>query len=194
MNQENLSRFVQLFTLNDAEATQRVSERLSLVLQTPKTYYEQYAEELAERGITDGLQEEKPNDLIGVIAQHIFAKSGQLPLQELRDIALIDALTIEDLVWENDWEDAAFEMADGLNEVLTRQQRGYLLPTDSLAGGRKQGPEALDSLQDALEEKGLALVLFAWNGDAYPLSVVADAQAEEARQLAQELGFGATVY
>ena len=194
MNQDALQQFVQLFTLNDVAATQRVSERLQLVLQTPQAYYEQYAEELAERGIVDGLQEEASGSLVGGSVQNLPATSGQLPIQELRDIALIDTLSLEDLAWENDWKETASEMAEGLNEILTRQQRGYSLPTDTLAGGRQQGPEALDSLQDALETKSLALVLFNLNGDAYPLSLVADAQAEETRRLAKELGFTLTVY
>ena len=49
-------------------------------------------------------------------------------------------------------------------------------------------------MQDALEAVGLALVLFTLDSDSHPLSVVADAQAEEVRQLAKELGFGVTVY
>jgi hypothetical protein len=173
MNQENLSRFVQLFTLNDAEATQRVHERLARVLRDPAAYREQFVDELDERGIT---------------------VTTKLPEQELRDIALIDALSLEDLAWENDWKEDAAEMAEGLNEILTRQQRGYVLPTNTLPGGRNRNAEALDALQDALEAKGLALVLFTLDSDSYPLSLVADAQAEEARQLAKALGFGVTVY
>ncbi|MFD2718286.1 hypothetical protein ACFST9_06140 [Hymenobacter monticola] len=173
MNQENLSRFVQLFTLNDADAIQRVSERLALALRDPAAYQEQFAEELDERGITAAMK---------------------LPEQEVRDIALIDALSLEDLAWENDWKEDAAEMAEGLNEILTRQQRGYVLPTSTLPGGHNRNAEALDALQDALEAKGLALVLFSLDSDSYPLGVVADAQAEEARQLAKELGFNLTVY
>ena len=64
------------------------------------------------------------------------------------------------------------------------------------AGGRVTvtGPEALDIVQDLAEPAGLAVVLFTLDSDSYALSVVADAQAEEARQLAQELGFAVTVY
>ena len=69
---ENLSRFVRLFTLNDTAATQRVSERLALVLRDVAAYQEQFAEDLEERGIV-----------------------AALPTQELRDLALIDALLIE---------------------------------------------------------------------------------------------------
>lgn len=173
MNQENLSRFVQLFTMNDAGAMQRVSERLALVLSDPAAYRKQFADELDERGITVAMN---------------------LPEQELRDIALIDALLLEDLAWENDWKEDASSMAEGLNEILTRQQRGFTLPTGMLPGGRNRNAEALDALQDALEAKGLALVLFTLDSDSYPLSVVADAQAEEARRLAKELEFGVTVY
>jgi hypothetical protein len=173
MNQEKLSCFVQLFTLNDTEATQRVSKRLALVLSTPSAYQEHFAEELDERGI---------------------AATAKLPEQELRDIALIDALSIEDLAWENDWKENASEMAEGLNEILSRQRRGFALPTNALPGGRNQNAEALDALQDALEGKGLALVLFTLDSDSYPLGIVADAQAEEARQLAKELGFNVTIY
>jgi len=168
-----MQRFVQLFTLNDAEATQRVTERLALVLSDPAAYQEQFAEELDERGITG---------------------ATKLPEQELRDIALIDALSIEDLAWENDWKEDATEMAEGLNEILTRQQQGFALPTSTLPGGRNRNAEALDALQDALETKGLALVLFTLDSDSYPLGIVADDQAEAARQLAKELGFGITVY
>ncbi|WP_051718838.1 hypothetical protein [Hymenobacter sp. IS2118] len=171
MSQENLSRFVQLFTLNDAEATQRVSERLALALQMPAAYQEHYAEELAERGI-----------------------EAALPEQELRDLALIDALMSEDLLWENDWKETATEIAEGLNEILATQKRGFVLPTGTLAGGQRQGPEALDLLQDTLETKGLALVLFTLDSDSYPLSVVAEDQVEHTRRLAIELGFELVVY
>ena len=41
---------------------------------------------------------------------------------------------------------------------------------------------------------GLALVLFTLDSDSYPLGMVADAQAEDARRWAKELGFGVTVY
>ncbi|MBF9222276.1 DUF6630 family protein [Hymenobacter ruricola] len=171
MNQEILTQFVRLFTLGDDAATQRVGKRLALALRDPTAYQTQFAEELEERGILTAL-----------------------PEQELRDIALIDALSIEDLAWENDWKEDAAEMAEGLNEILTRQQRGYALPTSTLPGGRNRNAEALDALQDALEVKGLALVLFTLDSDSYPLGIVDDAQAEEARRLAKKLGFNITVY
>ncbi|WP_460501386.1 DUF6630 family protein [Hymenobacter agri] len=169
MNQENLSRFVQLFTLNDADATQRVRERLALVLTDAAGYQEQFAEELAERDIVT-----------------------ELPTQELRDVALIDALLDAELIWECDWQDTAAWLIVGINEVLM-QQRRTRWPNEP-ARPSVIGPEALDIVQDLLEPCGLALVLFTLDADAYALSVVADAQAEEARQLAKELGFGITVY
>ena len=171
MNDLNLTRFARLFTLNDAGATQRIAERLALVLHDPTAYQGLFAEELAERGIETAL-----------------------PAQELRDLALIDALLGEDLLWESDWQETAGEIAEGLNEVLTRQQRPPLLRPAALPGRREPGPEQLDTVQDALEPLGLALVLLTLDSDSYPLSVVADAQVEEARLLAKELGFGITVY
>jgi hypothetical protein len=172
MNDNTLNQFVRLFTLTDAAATERMSERLALALSDPTGYQTQFADELDERGIM---------------------ATSKLPAQELRDIALIDALISEDLAWENDWKENASEMAEGINEILAQQQQDSL-PTDTLAGGRKQGPEALDALQDALEAKGLALVLFTLDSDSYPLGVVAEAQAEELRQLAAQLGFQLAVY
>ena len=171
MNQENLSRFVQLFTLNDTEATQRVSERLALVLRDPATYQEQFAEELDERGVV-----------------------AVLPTQELRDLALIDGLLSEELLWESDWKDPATDLVYGINETLTQQKRTMRLSAPASGRATMTGPEALDIVQDLAEPAGLALVLFTLDSDSYALSVVADAQAEEARQLAQELGFGVTVY
>lgn len=171
MTQNALSRFVQLFTLNDAEAAERVSERLALVLRDPTAYQEQFAEELEERGIV-----------------------AALPAQELRDLALIDALLSDNLLWESDYQEKANEIAEGLNEVLTQQKRTPLLRPTALLGRREPGPEQLDAVQDALETLELALVLFTLDSDSYPLSVVADAQTGEARQLAKELGFGVTVY
>jgi len=169
MNAPVLSSFIQLFTLSDTVATQRISERLTLVLQDPAVYQEHYAEELAERGI-----------------------EAALPPQELRDVALIDALLSEDLLWESDAQDPITETAEGLNDVLERQGRPERL---RLAAARStSGPEQLDALQDALEPLGLALVLLTLDSDAYPLSVVADAQAEETRRLAKELAFTLTVY
>ena len=141
------------------------------MLRAPAAYQKQFAEELEERGIV-----------------------AALPAQELRDLALIDALLSEDLLWESDYQEKASEMAEGLNEVLTQQKREQRLRPAALLSRREPGPEQLDTVQNALEALGLALVLFTMDSDSYPLSVVADAQAEEARQLAQELGFGATVY
>ena len=171
MNQENLSRFVQLFTLNNAEATQRVSERLALVLTDAAAYWEQFAEELEERGIV-----------------------AQLPAQELRDLALLDALLSEELLWESDWKDSATDLVYGINETLTQQKRTVRLSEPASGRATVTGPEALDIVQDLAEPTGLAVVLFTLDSDSYALSVVADAQAEETRQLAQELGFGITVY
>ena len=171
MNQANLSRFVQLFTLNDAEAAQRVSERLALVLRDPAAYQEQFAEELEERGIM-----------------------AALPAQELCDLALIDALLSEELLWESDWKDPAADLVDGINETLTQQKRTVRLNGPATGRGTVTGPEALDIVQDLAEPVGLALVLFMLDSDSYAISVVSDAQAGEARQLAQELGFGVTVY
>ena len=162
-----LPQFIQFFTLADAAATQRIEARLALALRDPAAYQAQYAEELAERGM-----------------------EAALPAQEVRDVALIDALLSEDLLWESDYQDPAAETAEGLNDILERQQRPQRL---RLASAGK-GPEALDALQEALEPLGLALVLLALDSDAYPLSMVAEAQAGEARRLAQELGFGVTVY
>ena len=171
MNQEYLSRFVQLFTLNNAEATQRVSERLALVLTDAAAYREQFAEELEERGIV-----------------------AQLPAQELRDLALLDALLSEELLWESDWKDSATDLVYGINETLTQQKRTVRLSEPASGRATVTGPEALDIVQDLAEPTGLAVVLFTLDSDSYALSVVADAQAEETRQLAQELGFGITVY
>ncbi|GAB3870254.1 hypothetical protein GCM10028824_18670 [Hymenobacter segetis] len=168
---ETLSRFVQLFTLNDAEATQRVSERLALALRDPAAYQERFAEELEERGIV-----------------------AALPAQELRDLALIDALLSEELLWESDWKDPAADLVYGINETLTQQKQPVRLGEPASGRATVTGPEALDIVQDLAEPVGLAVVLFTLDSDSYALSVVADAQAEEARQLAQELGFGVTVY
>ncbi|GAB2862588.1 DUF6630 family protein [Hymenobacter ruber] len=171
MNHENLSRFVQLFTLNNAAATKRVSERLALVLRDPAVYQEKFAEELEERGIV-----------------------AALPAQELRDLALIDALLAEELLWESDWKDSAADLVYGINETLTQQKRALRLNEPASGRDTVTGPEALDIVQDLAEPVGLAVVLFTLDSDSYALSVVADAQAEETRQLAQELGFGITVY
>ena len=171
MNQENLSRFVQLFTLNDAHATRRVNERLALVLNDADAYQQQFAEELEERGIV-----------------------AALPTQELRDLALIDALLSEELLWENDWKDSAADLVYGINETLTQQRREVRLNKPATGHATVTGPEALDIVQDLAEPAGLAVVLFTLDSDSYALSVVADSQADEARQLARELGFGITVY
>ncbi len=60
---DSLNAFVQLFTLADTDATQRVTERLSLVLRDPAAYQEEYAEELAERGIEAALPAQELRDL-----------------------------------------------------------------------------------------------------------------------------------
>ena len=171
MNDADLRRFVQLFTLNDVEATQRVSERLALVRLEPATYQAQFAEELKERGI-----------------------GATIPAQELRDVALIDALLAEELLWESDWKDPVADLVYGINETLQQQHRAVRLEEPTSGRIAVTGPEALDVVQDLLEPAGLALVLFTLDSDSYALSVVADTQAEEARRLAQELGFGVTVY
>jgi hypothetical protein len=172
MNQANLTQFTQFFTLDDTAATQRIEARLALVLRDPSAYQDEYAEELAERGM-DG---------------------GELPAQELRDVALIDALLSEDLAWESDWKESAADMAEGLQEILTQQKRALQLAIAQPRGNYHFGPEQLDDVQDALEPLGLALVLLTLSSDSFPLSVVADAQAEETRRLAKALGFGLTVY
>ena len=169
MNQASLTKFIQFFTLGNNAASQRIGERLALVLRAPADYQTQFAEELAERGIETAL-----------------------PAQELRDVALIDALLSEDLVWEADEQDALAETAEGLNDILEQQNRPERLRL--LASRNAGGPEQLDTLQDALEPLGLALVLLTLDSDAYPLSVVAEAQAEDTRRLAQELGFELAVY
>ena len=171
MNQDNLSRFVQLFTLNNAAATQRVNERLALILNDPATYQTQFAEELEERGIV-----------------------AALPAQELRDLALIDALLGEELLWESDWKDPAADLVYGINETLTQQKRAVRLTEPASGRATVTGPEALDIVQELAEPAGLAVVLLTLDSNSYALSVVDDAQAEEARKLAHELGFGITVY
>jgi hypothetical protein len=171
MNETSLTQFVQLFTLANTEATQRVSERLALVLRDPSAYAEQFAVELEERDIT-------------VV----------IPEQELRDVALIDALLSEDLLWEADVNDPLTDLIYGINETLAAQGRSERLQELPVTHRPVTGPDALDALQDALEPLGLALVLFRLDSDAYPLSVLANEQAEEARQLAQELNFGLDIY
>lgn len=171
MDQSALNQFTQFFTLADSAATERVRERLALVLHDPEAYQAQFAEELAERGIETAL-----------------------PPQELRDMALIDALLSEDLAWESDWKDPAADIAEGLNEVLAQQKRGVKLQLAAVARIGQPGPEQLDAVQDALEQLGLALVLFTLNSDSFSLGVVADAQAEGVRNQAQALGFKLMVY
>ncbi|RZJ59808.1 MAG: hypothetical protein EOO58_03620 [Hymenobacter sp.] len=167
---DSLTDFIRLFTLTNAAAAQRIGERLALVLRDPAIYQTQYAEELAERGIEIAL-----------------------PTQELRNTALIDALWSEELVWEADWQDHVSETSAGIQGVLDQQKRSPR-PGGLAIAKATGGPEMLDNIQDALEPLGLALVLLTMDSESYPLSVVADEQAEEARQLAKELGFGLTVY
>ena len=164
---DSLIGFIRLFTLGDDAPTQRLAERLALARRDPAAYQAQHAEELAERGI-----------------------EAALPPQELHDVALVDALWSEDLLWEADWQDPAAEVAAGLQEIIEQQKR----PQRLAVAGAATGPEMLDSVQEALEPLGLALVLLTLDSDSYPLSVVADAQAEELRGLARELGFTLTVY
>jgi hypothetical protein len=166
---DSLPAFVSLFTLTDEEARQRLTERLTLVLRDPAAYQTEYAEELAERGI-----------------------ETTLPAQELRDVALLDGLLWEELLWEADWTDPVADLAEGLNETLTQQGRPERLPEPT--NPRTTGPEALDVLQDLLEPLGLALVLLPLDSDSHALSVVAEAEVENLRTLAQELGFGLKVY
>ena len=171
MTNPKLTQFIQLFSLGNTDATRRVSERLALVLRDPAAYQKQFAEELSERGIV-----------------------ASLSAQELRDLALLDALLSEELLWESDWKDPATDLVYGINETLAQQKRPARLAEPANGRAAIAGPEALDIVQDLLEPAGLALVLFTLDSDSYALSVVADAQAEETRQLAQELGFGVTVY
>jgi hypothetical protein len=168
---DSLNAFIQLFTLADTDATQRLTERLALVLRDPAAYQEEYAEELAERSIDTAL-----------------------PAQELRDVALIDGLLSEELLWEADWQDQVADLAYGLNETLAQQGRPEQLAESAFAGRATTGPEALDALQEALEPLGLALVLLTLDSDSHALSVVAETQVEEMRSLAQQLGFGLKVY
>ncbi|AWM34814.1 DUF6630 family protein [Hymenobacter nivis] len=171
MNPTPLHQFAQYFTGANAAAAERVSARLALVLADPEAYQIEFIEELAERGM-----------------------AGALPAQELRDVALLDALLAEDLAWEGDEQDTPAELAEALNDILAQQGQGLALAPGALASHRGAGPEQLDAVQDALEPLGLALVLFTLDSDSYPLGVVADAQAEVARQLAGALGFGVVVY
>ena len=168
---QSLLTFLRLFCPADPAAAERLAARLALVLRDPAAYEVEYAEELLERGIGPGL-----------------------PRQELRDVALIDALLAEDLLWEADWKETADSIADGLNDTLAQQGRAARLDVAALAARAGSGPEALDAVQDALEPLGLALVLLTLDSDSYPLSVVADADAETTRQLAAGLGFGVAVY
>ncbi|SDX74702.1 DUF6630 family protein [Hymenobacter psychrophilus] len=161
-----LSAFLDLFTLGDAAATQRLADRLNLVLTDATGYAAQFAEELAERGI-----------------------ESEIASQELRDIALIDALLAEDLAVECDWKETAGEIIGSLNYVLTRQKRPPLTETTDLGADEDLGPEQLDLVQEALEPRELALVMFSLDGDSYPLSVVAQEVAEDLAARAQQLGF-----
>jgi len=166
----SLADFIRFFTRDEVPAA-RVAERLTLALREPAAYQNQFADELAERGI-----------------------KAPLPDQELRDLALLDALLAEDVAWEADWQDTAADMAEGLNEVLTRQGQVMRLRPNVLPKTGAAGPEQLDAVQAALEPLGLALVLFALDSDSFPLGVVAEAEAERLRGSARELGFGLTVY
>ncbi|NVO84666.1 DUF6630 family protein [Hymenobacter terrestris] len=158
--------FINIFTLGDKAATQRLAARLDLVLTDAAGYAGQFAEELAERGI-----------------------ESEIASQELRDIALIDALLAEDLAVECDWKETAGEIIDNLNHVLSQQERALVLEAQHVGAEEELGPEQLDLVQDTLEPLELALVMFDLDGDSYPLSVVAQEQAEDLAAKAQLLGF-----
>ncbi|OWP61313.1 hypothetical protein CDA63_20095 [Hymenobacter amundsenii] len=158
----DLSAFLNTFAVGDTTVVPRLVARLSLVLTDPAEYAAHFADDLAE---------------------------GVIDPQELRDLALIDSLLAEDLAVECDWQETAGQMAESLNYVLTQQGRKLLVLPLSLGAEDELGPERLDILQDALEPLGLALVLFALDGDSYPLSVVAQDQSETLLAQAQKLGF-----
>ena len=165
MNAE-LSAFLNTFAVADTTVTQRLVARLELVLTDPVGYAAEFAGELAERGM-----------------------EGAVDPQELRDLALIDALMAEDLAVECDCQETAGEMAEILNYVLTQQGRQLLAQPQDLGAEDELGPEQLDLVQDALEPRGLALVLLTLDGDSYPLSVVTQDQTENLLSQAQKLGF-----
>lgn len=162
----DLSAFLNTFAVADTTVTPRLGARLELVLTDPAGYAAEFAGELAERGM-----------------------EGTVDPQELRDLALIDALMAEDLAVECDSQETAGQMAESLNYVLTQQKRQLLVLPANLGAEDELGPEQLDLVQDALEPLGLALVLLTLDGDSYPLSVVAQDQTENLLAQAQQLGF-----
>ncbi len=162
----DIAAFLNTFAVADAAIISQLAARLHLVLTDPAAYQAQFAEELAERGI-----------------------EGAVDPQELRDLALIDALLAEDLAVECDSQETAGEMVESLNYVLARQGRQLLIMPSNLGAEDELGPEQLDILQDALEPLGLALVLLTLDGDSYPLSVVEQEQTENLLTQAQKLGF-----
>ena len=162
----DLTAFLNTFAVGDPTVTPRLVARLALALTDPAGYAVQFAGELAERGI-----------------------EGAVEPQELRDLALLDALLAEDLAVECDWQETAGQMVENLNYVLTQQGRQPLVLPQQPDAEDELGPEQLDLVQDALEPLGLALVLFALDGDSYPLSVVTQDQTENLLQQADQLGF-----
>lgn len=161
-----LLAFLDIITLGDTAATERLAVRLNLVLTDTTGYAAQFAEELAERGI-----------------------ESEVAPQELRDIALIDGLMAEDLAVECDWKETAGDIIGSLNYVLARQKRPLLAEEPDSGADEDLGPEQLDLVQEALEPRELALVMFSLDGDSYPLSVVAQEVAEALAAKAQLLGF-----
>ena len=160
----DLLAFLKLFGAGDAAP--KLAQRLQLVLTNPAEYATEFAEELTERGI-----------------------EAAIPTQELRDLALLDALLSEDLAVECDWQETAGDMLSSLNYVLIRQGKPLLAEAPDLGTNDEIGPEQLDLVHDTLEPLGLALVQFSLDGDSYPLGIVALEQTEELATQARQLGF-----
>ena len=166
MPHASLPHFLQLFTLTDATATERLTARLALVLHDPAAYQAQYAEEFS-----------------------ISSRTELMEPQYLRDQALSEGLLNEELLANCDWKESAAEMAEHLNDVLTRQGRHEQLAVEPESDDYEVGVEQLDMVIEALEPLGLVLVEFDSGSDSYWMTVVAQEHAGLLRELADKLGF-----
>lgn len=167
MENSSLPQFLQLFTLTDTAATERLTARLELVLREPVAFQARYAAEFSAA--------------VGATV---------LEPQYLRDHALSEGLLNEELLANCDWKESAAEMAEHLNDVLERQGRRERLDVeDESDDDYDVGVEQLEIIEEAVDKLGLVLVELDSGGDAYWLTVVAQEQAGLLRELADKLGF-----
>jgi len=149
-----------------SDVKEEIFSKVSLAIEKPETYFENFRDRLDERGIDS-------------------------PIDQLAWISLVDALLDHDLAVEIDWKESGLYIFDVVDELLDRKKMACVSWEDFEDDefDELQTSQCLNGISGKLKEEGISLACLDIDSDCYVLITVPSSDIDDIMKLAQQAGY-----